>query len=106
MAFIVITNEEKVKANFAPQTAAGNPGVIDGEVVLTVLSGDLTITADVDGKLNTVVSGVELGTFQVEAKADVDMGEGVVELVEVFDVIVVQAGVSNLGIGFGTPELK
>jgi hypothetical protein len=106
MASIVITKEEKVTPTFAPTTPGGNPGQIDGEVVLTVLTGDITIGPDEEGKLKEVLSGTETGIFQVEAKADVDMGEGVEPLSEVFDVIVVDARTTSLGVSFGTPVLK
>lgn len=106
MAFVVLTKEEKVKVNFNPTTPGGNPGQIDGEVVLTPLTGDITIGPDEEGKLTEVLSGSENGTFQVEAKADVNMGEEVETISEVFDVIIVDARTSGLGIGFGTPVLK
>lgn len=104
MAFVVLTNEEKVAPVIAPKTAAGNPATIDGTFALELVEGDVTFETAEDGT-QYVVSGAE-GTSKVKISADADLGEGVQTIEEIFDVIVVPAGASNLGIGFGTPVLK
>lgn len=104
MAFVVLTNEQKVAVNVTPKTAAGNPAQIDGDITIEVIEGDVTLEVAEDGT-KYVVSGAE-GTSKVRVSADADLGEGVQTIEEVADIIVVPAGASNLGIGFGEPVLK
>ena len=104
MAFVVITNEQKVSPVIAPVTQAGNPATVDGPYTLEVVEGDVTLETAEDGT-QYVVSG-QLGTSKVKISADADLGEGVQTIEEVFDVIVVAAGASNLGLGFGEAILK
>lgn len=104
MAFVVSTNEEKVAVTINPQTAAGNPAQVDGPFTLEVIEGDATTEVSEDGT-QYVSSGTPM-TNKVRLKADADMGEGVQNIEEIFDYIVVPAGASNLGVGFGTPVLK
>ena len=104
MAFVVLTNEEKVAVSINPQTAGGNPAQVDGPFTLELVEGDVTFATDDDGT-QYVVSGAE-GTSKVKISADADLGEGVQPIEDLFDVIVVPAGASNLGLGFGTPVLK
>jgi hypothetical protein len=47
-----------------------------------------------------------LGNSKLKISADADMGEGVQTIEEIFYVIVVAAGASNLGLGFGEAILK
>ena len=104
MAFQVLTNEEKVAVSINPQTAAGNPAQVDGDFNLEVVEGDVTLEVAEDGT-KYIVSGAE-GTSKVRVSADADLGEGVQTIEDIVDIIVVPAGASNLGIGFGTPVLK
>lgn len=104
MAFQVLSNEEKVSVTINPQTAAGNPAQIDGDFSLEVIEGDVTLETAEDGT-KYIVSGAE-GNSKVRISADADLGEGVQTIEDVVDIIVVPAGASNLGVGFGTPVLK
>lgn len=104
MAFTVITVEQKVSPVIAPTTPAGNPATVDGTYTLEVMEGDVTLETAEDGT-QYVVSGA-LGNSKVKISADADMGEGVQTIEEIFDVIVVAAGASNLGLGFGEAILK
>lgn len=104
MAFTVLTNEEKVAVSIAPQTAAGNPAQVDGTFTLELVEGDVTFQTAEDGT-QYIVSG-EPGNSKVKISADADLGEGVQTIEDIIDVIVVPAGATNLGVGFGTPVLK
>ena len=104
MSFVVLTNEEKVAVSITPKTAAGNPAQVDGTFTLELVEGDVTFEVAEDGT-QYVVSAAE-GTSKVKISADADLGEGVQTIEDIFDVIVVPAGATNLGVGFGTPVLK
>ncbi len=103
---ITITNEEKVQVTLAPLTAAGNPATLDGAPVWTVVSGDATIEVSTDGLSATFISGAPNVNSQITVTADADLGEGVTNLVDTFDLAVVQASASSLGAIIGTPTLK
>ena len=104
MSFVVLTNEEKVAVSITPKTAAGNPAQVDGTFTLELAEGDVTFEVAEDGT-QYVVCAAE-GTSKVKISADADLGEGVQTIEDIFDVIVVPAGATNLGVGFGTPVLK
>lgn len=103
---ITITNEEKVQVTLAPTTAAGNPATLDGIPTWEVIEGDATIEVSDDGMMCTLISGAADVNSKIEVTADADLGEGIVNLVDVVDLAVVAAGASLLGLSVGTPELK
>ena len=103
---ITITNEQKVLVTLAPTTAAGNPAILDGAPVWTVVSGDATLEVSEDGLSAFLVSGAADVTSQIEVTADADLGEGVVTLTDVIDLAVVAAQASALGLVVDTPTLK
>ena len=103
---ITITNEEKVQVTLAPLSAAGNPAVLDGAPVWTVVSGDATLEVAEDGLSAFLVSGAPDTNSQIQVSADADLGEGIVTLVDVIDLAVVLAQASVLGLVAGTPTLK
>jgi len=103
---ITIDNEQKVQVVLAPVTAAGNPANLDGVPSWVVVSGDATLDVAVDGLSAWLISGAPDTNSQIDVTADVDLGEGVVSVVDVLDLAVVLASASALGISVGTPVLK
>jgi hypothetical protein len=103
---ITITNEQKVTVTLVPTTEAGNPATLDGAPVWTVTEGDATIEVSEDGLSCVLISGEADVNSKIEVVADADLGEGVVNLVDVIDLAVVSAQASALGLNVGEPELK
>lgn len=103
---ITITNEQKVTVTLAPTTEAGNPATLDGAPVWTVTEGDATLEVAADGLSCTLISGEADVNSKIEVVADADLGDGVVNLVDVIDLAVVSAAASTLGLVAGDPELK
>jgi len=70
--------------------AKGNPAAVDGAVAWS--TSDTTIadvTVETDTSRATIVPGTNLGTAQISAAADADLGAGVTEVICVLDVTVV-----------------
>lgn len=74
---ITSTSEEKVLLQLAPVTAAGNPAILDGAPVWTLVEGDATLEVAADGLSAYVISGSAnvLNRIVVTADADLDAGE-------------------------------
>jgi hypothetical protein len=84
--------DEYVEVKVSYVDAAGNPAVVDGDVVWESSNPDLvTVTAHDDTTSADVcpAGNGDLGTAQISATADADLGEGVRELITVFDVQIV-----------------
>lgn len=103
---ITITNEQKVPVTLAPTTEAGNPAILDGAPVWTVVSGDATLEVAEDGLSAFLVSGAADVNSVIEVTADADLGEGVVTLTDTIDLAVVAASASALGLVAGPAILK
>jgi hypothetical protein len=86
---------------------AGNPATVDGDVTWETSATDLvTLTVDPgDSQICTISAGTRLGTAQVSATVDADLGDGVRELVTLLDVAIV-AGEAMAGVisPVGEPE--
>jgi hypothetical protein len=68
----------------------GNPAVVDGVVAWESSNPDLVpVEPDPDGKLCTVSAPGAVGTAQVKATGDADLGGGVREIITLFDIQVV-----------------
>jgi Big-like domain-containing protein len=68
--------------------ADGHPATVDGDVTWTS-SDDTIATVTADGAASALCAAVGLGTAQITASADADLGQGVRALLTVFDVTVV-----------------
>lgn len=101
---LTLTDIQKVSLSIAPVSAAGNPAPVDSVVWTSSNPEVLTVVASEDG-LTAVASTVgPLGNAQVTVVADADLGEGVVELTGILDVVVVGSQAVSLGVVAGTPE--
>lgn len=101
-----MTNEGKKSFTLAPATPSGQPGLIDGSVVATVLTGDATATINPDGLSGFIVSGATgLSTIELSADADLTTG-GVKTISEIIEVEVTDPQVATLGLSFGPEEPK
>ena len=82
---------KQVTVQVAYVDAAGNPAKVDGDVTWDS-SNDTLVDVAVDAADSTLAivrSGTGLGTAQVNANADADLGEGIRTLVTTMDVTVV-----------------
>lgn len=109
-----ITDEQKISVGVDPRTEGtstqpeGKPAPIDGNVTWSVEDGDVTIESigsEAEKTVN-IVSGTANSTYRVRAKADADLGEGVVEIAVDFAGVVTQAGAAELATVVGTPVQK
>lgn len=104
---LLLTDVQKVTLTVAPLDAAGNPGKIDGKPTWTSSDESIATVAASDDGLSAVVTAVgPLGTVQIVAKADADLGEGVKEISGTLDIEVQGSEAVSLGINAGTPEAK
>lgn len=104
---LILTDEQQVTLRIEPKTAAGNPARIDGVPSWTVSSDDvLEIVPAADGMAALVRARGPLGTAQVFAEADADLGEGVRTIGGVLDVEVLAAEAVSLLVVAGAPEVK
>lgn len=107
MITTTITNEQEIDGLCDPRTAAGNPAQVDGPVRWEVLDGNSTLGASSsDGKVQTFRSEDGIGTSHFKATADADMGAGVQEISEVYEVIVTAPNAAVVGGSFGEPRVK
>lgn len=95
MVTVISNNEQKVLFSFNPVTAGGNPAQVEN-LKSEVLEGDAVVNMNDDGKSGEIVSG-SVTTNKIRFTADADLGEGVSEISEDVDYIVVAAQASNLG---------
>ena len=74
---MILTDEQEVEVSVAPLTAAGNPATVDG-VVTWVSSAESVATVVSTGPTTAIVRSTgALGTTQIVANADADLGAGV-----------------------------
>lgn len=103
---ITITNEQKVKVTLTPVTGGGHPAPLDGPPTFEVVDGDSTVQVASDGLSAELISADDPGTTNILVKADADLGEGVVPISDVIQLVVLGAAATNLGLTVGEPELK
>ena len=104
---MIITDTQKVNLTVSFQDAAGNPASVDGAP--TWASSDTSIvTLDVaaDGLSAFAVSAGPLGTSQVSAVADADLGGGVTNITGVMDIEVQASEAVQALVAAGAPEPK
>lgn len=107
MITTTITNEQEIDGLCNPLTAAGHPAQIDGPVRWEVVDGNSTLgTISDDGKTAVLRSEDGAGTTHFKATADADLGPGMQEISEIYEVIVTPAGAATVGGSFGEPRIK
>lgn len=104
---LILTEEQQVALAVAFKTAGGHDAKVDG--IPTWQSSDPTIVAvevAADGMTATAVAQGPLGTAQISATADADLGTGVREVTGVLDIEVRAAEAVSALVTAGAPELK
>jgi hypothetical protein len=103
---ILLTDSQQVRFGFLAVTAAGNRALIEN---VEVESSDPAILAvsgpDADGMFTATVSGL-LGTVQLNAKADVQIGAGEEWIYGTAQVEVVPGRAVAINFNFGEPLEK
>jgi hypothetical protein len=87
-----LPNDKEVAVNIAYVDAKGNPATVDGDVQWASSDDNIcTVTAKPENQaMNAlVVPGANLGNAQISATADADLGEGIREIITLFDLTVV-----------------
>jgi hypothetical protein len=104
---LILLDSQKVLLGVEPLNRAGNPAPIEGKPAWS--SSDesvLTVVVSEDGLSAYAITTGKLGTAQISAKADADLGEGVREITAVWDVEVKPGDAVLLNPKAGTPEEK
>lgn len=104
---LILTDEQQVALAVAFATPAGNPARVDG--IPTWVSSDPTVVAvevAPDGLSATAVAQGPLGTAQISATADADLGDGIRPVTGVLDIEVRAAEAVSALVTAGAPELK
>lgn len=106
---LVSTTEEKVPVRVNPKTTAGKPSKLDGEAILSIVSGNATvaqatpdeIAADVaagkSGLVGFVISEDIPGTSAWQVAGDADLGAGVTTIVDGGSYVYNDPQAANLG---------
>lgn len=103
VTMLALQNDQQVTASIQPVDAKGNPAKVDGAPTWSSSSDDVaTVEAAADGLSATVV-GVDIGTCQINVKADADLGEGTTDLTGTLDVEVVAGSAVALSITTSAP---
>jgi hypothetical protein len=87
-----LPNDKEVALNIAYVDAKGNPAAVDGDVTWQSSDDNIcTVTAKPGHQaMNAmVIPAANLGNAQISATADADMGEGIKEIITLFDLTVV-----------------
>ena len=101
------TTEEQVPITADPRATSGNPAPIDGALVVTVQSGDGTVSQDAAAPLVfKAVSGAVAGTTVYLVEADADLGGDVRHISDIVTLTVTSAEAATLGFVAGPAELK
>jgi len=105
MATLVLTDVQKCALGAAFVDAKENPASVEGVPVWAVSDASiLTVAAAADGVSAVITAIGPLGPSQVSVTADADLGEGVVPVVGVLDVIVAASQAVSAAISAGAPE--
>ena len=94
------TTEEKIHVKLNPQTAAGNPAVVDGVPAWSVVSGSGTVVPDADGLGAFLVStdAVDVIDTVFMVDADADLGPGVTDIQDTVTLTTTNAQAKSLGL--------
>lgn len=103
---LVLTDSQKIRFGFLAVSAAGNKALIEN---VSVESSDPEIIAitgpDDEGMFTATVTGV-LGTVQLNARADVAIGEGEEWIYGTTQIDVVPGRAVSINFSFGEPQEK
>lgn len=102
---VSLTTEQKVLIHAQPLTEAGNPAVIDGQVVFSLDNGTCTIAAN-DATSAFIVSGASPGDSTVRITCDADLGAGGVTVEDLVTAHVTNAMAESLVVTADAPVLK
>ena len=104
---LILTDVQKVTLSISPKGAAGNPAPVQ-DVTWEVSDPTIvTVTPDAANPLSAVVTTTgTLGTAQVSASADADMGDGVKTITGVLDIEVRASEAVMFDINAGVPESR
>lgn len=106
VTMLALQNDQQVTASIQPVDAKGNPAKVDGAPEWSSSSEDVAVVKAAPDGLSATVAGVDIGTCQINVKADADLGEGTTALTGTLDVEVVAGSAVALSITTGTPEPK
>jgi hypothetical protein len=85
----------------------GNPAPIDGEITWSSNNAALEVRDDPDVEGGKILYPTgQTGSFRVNVSADADLGEGVEEITDYIDVLVVAGKATGFGFNMGTPHPK
>jgi hypothetical protein len=102
---VTCTNEQKVPIGISPVTEAGKPVLLDGPVVVTVISGDGSVEM-IDESNFYVASGDALADSTFLVEGDADLGAGVISIADTIILHVEHANAKSLGMVVGVAVLK
>jgi hypothetical protein len=103
----IITDEQQVPLAVAFKTAAGNPARVDGNPTWRSSNDTVVaVSASADGNSAVAVAQGPLGTVQISAEADADLGEGTRLVTGVIDIEVRAAEAVSAIVTAGAPEQK
>ena len=85
-----LPNDHEVVLEISYVDSKGNPAQVDGDVSWQTSDAEVAqVTVGSDSTQVTVTPGARLGTAQITATADADLGEGTREIVTTIDVTIV-----------------
>lgn len=95
-----ITDSQQFLATIRPKTAAGKPAQVQAGSVLWTGPSFLAITPAADG-LTAIVVAMGVGSDVISVSADADLGDGVVTISGMLNVVVTPSQAVSLGIDAG-----
>jgi len=107
VSMLILTDTQKCSLQVSAVSAKGNPALVENVTFVSTDETILTVVQDVDDPSKAVVSAVgPVGSAQVLASADADLGDGVVLLEGILDVEVKAGEAVTLAVTTGTPEAQ
>ena len=103
---MILTDEQEVEVSVVPVTAAGNPATVDGDVAWVSSDENIATVVSTGPTTAVVRSTGALGTTQIVAQADADLGAGVRSIMATLDIQVVAAEAMSVNISAGAPRVK
>lgn len=103
--FLKVT--DKLPVSLAIVDAAGNPAVVDGIPQYEVTDKDAaTLEVAEDGMSVVVVPTGKIAKFDLQVKADADLGDGVKELLGTLEIETLSGEAVSMSLTAGTPLPK
>ena len=103
---MILTDEQEVEVSVAPVTAAGNPAAVDGAVIWVTSDAGIATVISTGPTTAVVRSAGALGSAQIVANADADLGAGIRSIMATLDIQVVAAEAMSVNILAGAPRVK